>query len=148
MRAPRFALWACLWLAASQAVAQAGITDTTITLGQSAPLTGAYGDTGQQWRDGARAYFEHVNARDGVHGRKLMLETRDDAAEPERALANTKMLVQDEGVLALSGYVGVGSAAAALPLVTQAGIPFLAPSSGAPALRQPMNKNVFHVRAS
>src|SRR5690606_18817648 len=107
-----------------------------------------YGDTGQQWRDGAHAYFDHINARGGVHGRKLVLKTLDDAAQPERAIANTKTLLEDEGAFALFGYVGVGTASAALPLVTQAGIPFVAPSSGAPALRQPMNKNVFHVRAS
>ena len=148
MRAIQFALWALLWATAPHAFAQSGLTDSTITLGQSAPLTGMYNDTGQHWRDGANAYFEHVNAKGGVHGRKIVLKTLDDAGQPARAAANTKKLIENEGVFALFGYVGVHSAAAALPLVTQSNIPFFAPSSGAPSLRQPIHKNVFHVRAS
>lgn len=147
MRARQYALWAILWFAASHGFTQ-GITDSTIVLGQSAPLSGVFDETGKQWRDGANAYFEHINARGGVHGRKIVLKTLDDAGQPERAVANTKKLIEGEGVFALFGYVGVRTAAAALPMVMQSNTPFFAPSSGAHSLRQPLNKNVFHVRAS
>lgn len=149
MRACQFALWAFLWFAASHGFAQTGLTDSTIILGQSAPISGAGDDTGKQLRDGASAYFEYINSRGGVHGRKIILKTLDDGGQPERAAANTRKLIEGEGAgaFALFGYVGIRSAAAALPLVTQANIPFFAPSSGAHSLRQPVNKNVFHVRA-
>ena len=148
MRFRQFALAAAIGLTALSALAQTGVNDSTIVLGQSAPLTGSGEDTGQQLRDGALAYFDHINSRGGVHGRKITLKTLDDASQPARAAANTKKLIEEEGVFALFGYVGIGSAAAALPLATQANIPLFAPSSGAHALRQPVNKNVFHIRAS
>lgn len=148
MRARQFALWAFLSLVASPGLVQSGITDSTIVLGQSAPLTGLSEDSGQHFRDGAMAYFDHVNARGGVHGRKIVLKSLDDAGQPERAAANTTKLIEEEGVFALFGYVGIRSAEAALPIVTQSNIPFFAPSSGAPSLRTPVHKNVFHVRAS
>jgi branched-chain amino acid transport system substrate-binding protein len=148
MRFRQFLPAAFLWLTAVSALAQTGVTDSTIVLGQSAPLTGDAEDTGQQLRDGALAYFDYINSRGGVHGRKITLKTLDDAARAERAAANTRKLIDEEKVFALFGYVGIGSAAAALPLATQANMPLFAPSSGAHALRQPVNKNVFHIRAS
>lgn len=148
MRFRQFVLAAGIGLTALSGHAQTGVTDSTVQLGQSAPLTGTGEDTGQQLRDGALAYFDHINSRGGVHGRKITLKTLDDAAQPERAAANTKKLIEEEKVFALFGYAGIGSAAAALPLATQANIPMFAPSSGAHALRQPLNKNVFHIRAS
>jgi ABC-type branched-subunit amino acid transport system substrate-binding protein len=51
-------------------------------------------------------------------------------------------------VFALFGYVGTPTSLAALPLVNSAKIPFVAPFTGAQALREPFSRNVFHVRAS
>jgi ABC-type branched-subunit amino acid transport system substrate-binding protein len=71
----------------------------------------------------------------------------DDGYEPERCAENTKKLLADDPV-ALFAYVGTPTSLAALPLVTQAKIPFIAPFSGAEALRTPFNRYAFHVRAS
>ena len=51
-------------------------------------------------------------------------------------------------MLALFGYIGTPTSLAALPLATAAKIPFIAPFTGAQALREPFNRFAFHVRAS
>jgi ABC-type branched-subunit amino acid transport system substrate-binding protein len=99
-------------------------------------------------RDGAQAYFDHVNAQGGIYGRKIVLKTLDDGYEAERAAANTKQLIEQDHAFALFGYVGTPTSNASMPAVTQAQIPFFAPFTGAEALREPFNRNIFHIRAS
>jgi branched-chain amino acid transport system substrate-binding protein len=71
----------------------------------------------------------------------------DDGYEPDRCVANTKKLIDDD-VFALFGYIGTPTSVAALPLATKARMPFFAPFTGAMALREPFSKTTFHVRAS
>jgi ABC-type branched-subunit amino acid transport system substrate-binding protein len=118
-----------------------------IVIGQSAALSGPVKALGEEFRRGALLYFDSVNARGGVAGRELELRTLDDGYEPARCAANTRRLV-DEGASVLFGYIGTPTSLAALPLATAAKLPFVAPFSGADALRNPFNRHVFHVRAS
>jgi len=116
-------------------------------LGQSAAFSGPSKELGEQFKIGAELCFGRVNARGGVAGRPIELKSLDDGYEPARCAANTRSLI-NEGVFALFGYVGTPTSLAALPLATAAGLPFVAPVTGAEALRAPFNRNVFHVRAS
>jgi ABC-type branched-subunit amino acid transport system substrate-binding protein len=118
-----------------------------IVLGQSVPLTGPAAQLGLQMQLGAKAYFEAVNAAGGVNGQPIILKTLDDGYDPARCKANTEKFIRDD-VFALFGYVGTPTSLAALPLLTAARIPFVAPFTGAEALRDPFNKLVFHIRAS
>ncbi len=118
-----------------------------IVLGQSAPLTGPSAQLGLQMQLGAKACFESVNSAGGVNGLPIVLHTLDDGYEPARCKANTEKFIQDD-VFALFGFVGTPTSLAALPLATQAKLPFIAPLTGADGLREPFNKLVFHVRAS
>lgn len=128
--------------------AETGVTNSTITLGQSVALTGPAQELGINMQRGALAYFDYVNAKGGVFGRKIVLKTLDDGYEADRAAANTKQLIEQEGVFALFGYVGTPTSNASLPAVIQAQIPFFAPFTGAQSLREPFNRNIFHIRAS
>jgi branched-chain amino acid transport system substrate-binding protein len=118
-----------------------------IVLGQSAPFTGAAAQLGIQYNAGAQVYFDAINASGGIKGRRIELRSLDDGYEPERTIANTKQFIQD-GVFALFGYVGTPTSAAALPLATEAKIPFFAPFTGAAVLREPFNHYALHIRAS
>ena len=102
---------------------------------------------GLQFNLGAQLYLDQVNAAGGVNGRRIELRRLDDGYEPERCVANTKQFIA-EGVFALFGYVGTSTSLAALPLATEAKIPFFAPFTGAQALREPFNRYAIHVRAS
>ena len=140
-------LIALVALAAGGAVAQ-GVTDSEIVLGQSAALSGPAAQLGQDMRDGALLYFQHVNAQGGIHGRRIVLKTLDDGYEANRAAANTRKLIDDDKVFALFGYVGTPTSAASMPIFTQAKVPFVGPFTGAESLRNPMNPYIFNVRAS
>jgi ABC-type branched-subunit amino acid transport system substrate-binding protein len=118
-----------------------------IVLGQSAPLTGPAAALGLQFRIGAQLQIDRINARGGVNGRTVELQSLDDGYEPDRCKANTEKLIRD-GAFALFGYIGTPTSIAALPLATQARLVFFGPFTGAEALRVPFNRYAFHVRAS
>ncbi len=121
--------------------------DDRIVLGQSAAFTGPAAQLGIQFHAGAKLYFDQLNAQGGVGGRKIEIRQLDDGYEPDRCVANTQKLIGDD-VFALFGYIGTPTSVAALPLATKARIPFIAPFTGAMALRDPFNRMAFHVRAS
>lgn len=131
----------------SSATAQ-GVTADTILIGQSAALSGPAEALGKEMKAGAEAYFEAVNRRGGVNGRKIKLVSLDDGYEPDRAKANTEKLINEQKVLALFGYVGTPTSNAALPVFTKAGVPFVGAFTGAQSLREPFNRYIFNVRAS
>lgn len=146
--AGRLALWPALAGMALPAKAQSvGISDTRIVLGQSAPFSGVSEQLGLQFYLGAQLFFEALNDKGGVQGRRIELRRLDDGDEPDRCVANTRQFL-GEGVFALFGYIGTLTSAAALPLATEAKLPFFAPASGAEALRAPFNRYAIHVRAS
>jgi len=133
--------------ASASAQAPQGLTATTVVIGQSAPLTGANAELGNDIRNGALAYFAKVNAAGGVHGRKIELVTLDDGNQVPRAEANTKKLVEETGVFALFGYASATLSRPALPTVEKYGVPFLAPFTGADPMRV-FNKYVYNMRGS
>ncbi|MEC5212835.1 branched-chain amino acid transport system substrate-binding protein [Polaromonas sp. CG_9.5] len=118
-----------------------------IILGQSAAFSGPAAQLGIQFHQGAKLYFDGINAQGGISRQQIEIRKLDDGYEPARCVENTQKLIADN-VFALFGYIGTPTSIAALPLATKAKIPFIAPFSGAMALRDPFNKYAFHVRAS
>ena len=118
-----------------------------IVLGQSAAFSGPAAQLGIQFNQGAKLFFDQLNAAGGVGKRMVEIRTLDDGYEPDRCAENTRKLIADD-VFALFGYVGTPTSLAAVPLFNQAKVPFFAPFTGAESLRQPFNRLVFHVRAS
>jgi ABC-type branched-subunit amino acid transport system substrate-binding protein len=125
-----------------------GVTDDTILLGQSAAFGGPAAALGKSMRDGAMVYFDRVNAQGGIYGRKIKLLSLDDGYEPDRAIANTRKLINQDKVFALFGYVGTPTSYAVKPIITEAKIPFFGPFTGAEGLRNPVNRYIFNIRAS
>jgi branched-chain amino acid transport system substrate-binding protein len=124
-----------------------GVTGNTILLGESAAFSGPAAKLGEAMREGATAYFNEVNRQGGVFGRQIQLVSLDDGYEPDRAVANTKTLIDDKKVFALFGYVGTPTSYAVKPLVDAARIPFFAPFTGAQGLRTPVDHYIFNIRA-
>ena len=122
-------------------------SDNKIILGQSAAFSGPAAQLGIQFYQGAKLHFDQVNAQGGVLNRTIEIRPLDDGYEPDRCAANTRTFINDN-VFALFGYIGTPTSLAALPLFTQAKMPFFAPFTGAMGLRKPFNRYAFHVRAS
>jgi len=134
--------------------ADPGVTETAITIGMSAPLSGPNGAYGLDMRQTIQAYFEQLNKAGGVNGRKLELVALDDGYETERTVANTKALLQENKAFALLAYYGSSPTTEALnTVIGSARVPLVGTISGASTLREPISANpnsryMFNVRAS
>lgn len=127
---------------------ETGVGENRILLGQAAALAGPSSALGQGMRQGILAAFAEINARGGVHGRKLELISRDDGYDPDRSMAQTTELIEQDKVFALIGAVGTPTTAATVPIAQAKGVPFIGPFSGAAFLRAPDLHNVVNIRAS
>ena len=127
---------------------ETGISNHRILFGQSAAFSGPAQELGKNMRLGVQAAFAETNRQGGVHGRQLELLSLDDAYEPEAAIANTRQLVEQEGVFALIGAVGTPTSRSATPVAAAAAVPYIAPFTGAAFLRQAKWRNVINLRAS
>lgn len=144
----RFAGAALLLASAlSCAHAEHGVSSDEILLGQSTALSGPLAELGHDASTASKAYFDHINAQGGIHGRKIKLVTLDDGYNTDKGIANTRHLIEKEGVFALFNVFGTPANTALLPNITQAGIPSIAPYTGSDAVRKPLNRYVFNVRA-
>lgn len=137
---------AALWV--PPAATEEGVTGDRIRFGQSAALSGPAAELGLEMRRGIMAAFAEANASGGIEGRRIELITRDDHYEPEAAIANTEALIGEDRVFALIGAVGTPTSAATEPIARAAGVPFIAPFTGAEFLRDPALTNVVNIRAS
>ena len=93
------------------AEASPGITDTSITLGITSPLSGPTAGPGNCTVDGALAYFGVKNADGGIEfgdgkTRTVDIKSYDDTYDPQKALANFQQMVAD-GVFAAG--IGLGT---------------------------------------
>jgi ABC-type branched-subunit amino acid transport system substrate-binding protein len=139
---------AAVLAAATSARAEDGVAADKIVFGQAAALNGPAAALGQGMKIGIDAAFAEANKAGGIKGRKLELKSVDDGYEPTASIEVVKKLLADDKVFALAGAVGTPTAAATLPIATQAGAPFVGAFTGAEVLRSPYKPLVVNVRAS
>ena len=127
---------------------ETGVRSDRILFGQAAALDGPSSALGQGMRQGILAAFAEINAKGGVHGRKLDLISRDDGYDPDRSVDQTTRLIEQDKVFALIGAVGTPTTAATVPIAQARNVPFIGPFTGAAFLRAPELHNVVNIRAS
>ena len=137
-----------LSLSSTAGLEDPGVFDDRIVFGQSAAFTGPAGQLGTGMNHGIQAAFDEVNRAGGVNGRRLELVTRDDTYEPELAITNTTELIEEEEIFALIGAVGTPTSRSAVPVAEAAGVPYIAPFTGAAFLRDPNLRSVINLRSS
>ena len=106
---------------------------TSILLGGTVPLTGeaaAFGTIGA----GARAYFDHVNAKGGVHGRKIEYRFYDDAYNPAQTVQLTRKLVEQDQVFAVFNSAGTANNLAVREYLNAQKVPQLFVGDGSRAI--------------
>ena len=146
--APRLAAGLAAPALVRNAFAQdAGISSKSLTIGCSASLTGPLAGFGRDIKQGAEAALAQINARGGIHGRMVQLQILDDGYVPQRTTENVQQMISQGSAFALISCVGTPNNAGILPMIEDAGIPYVAPFTGASSLRKGA-RNVFHVRAS
>ena len=120
-----------------------------LVIGQVAPLSGVLASTGAQMVLGGRIYFEHVNARGGVHGRAIRHVVADDGYKVDDTVRLTRELLHGPEVLSLFGFAGTANIGKLLAdgVLEQGGAALVAPYTGGENLRTPFNPWIFHLRA-
>ena len=100
-----------------------------IKLGQTMPYSGpaaAWATIGRAHR----AYFEMINAKGGINGRKVQLVSLDDGGAPPKTVEQTRKLIEQEKVLAIFGTLGTAGLAATKDYLVGRGVPQLFLSIG------------------
>lgn len=123
-------------LGAGTAGAEPGVTDSEIVLGCSTSLSGPLAFAGEQaTKFGVDVFFKALNDAGGIHGRRVRAVYYDDGYQPERALANTKKLVEQDKVFAVIAPLGMSAGRATVDYLEQKRVPLLFPLDGPPTLR-------------
>jgi len=72
----------------------------------------------------------------------------DDGYEPDQAIDETLVMIEENEVFSLFGYVGTPTSNAVLPIVKEMEVPLVGLFTGAGTLRSPITREVFNIRAS
>src|SRR3984893_1926397 len=91
--------------AISERVREESVTDTEIRIGNVMPYSGNLAGFGAIGKAEA-AYFEMINERGGINGRKVRFISYDDKCDPSTALELTRDLIEKENVLLMFGSFG------------------------------------------
>ena len=134
------ALWAALvsGTAFGQKKYDPGASDTEIKIGSTNPYSGpasAYGTIGRA----ETAYFNMINERGGVNGRKINFISLDDGYSPPRTVEQIRKLVEEEQVLFLAGTLGTPTNTAIHKYVNAKKIPHIFVNTGATKWGDPKN---------
>jgi ABC-type branched-subunit amino acid transport system substrate-binding protein len=135
-------------LFAGAAAAEPGITADSIIIGQVAGFTGSVAGTVKELTAGAKVYFDHINAKGGIHGRKIVLESADDGFDPKKSPEAFKKLIEEKNIFAMFLSRGTPTNEAAYPVLEAAKVPLIGPSTGAMSMYDPPRRYMFPVRAS
>jgi branched-chain amino acid transport system substrate-binding protein len=131
------------WLAAAMlAAATAAQAQEPIRVGSFLSVTGPAAFLGDPEQKTLELYVERLNAAGGVLGRKLQLTVYDSAGDAEKARAFAKRLIEQDRVDLIVGGSTTGETMAVVPLIEQAGMPFIS-LAGAVVIVEPVKKWVF-----
>ncbi|WP_332741033.1 ABC transporter substrate-binding protein [Hydrogenophaga sp.] len=119
-----------------------------LRIGNPSGITGSVAAGVKENIDGARLYFDAVNARGGVNGQKIELVSVDDKFDPKVTVEVSRKLITEQKVLALFLNRGTPHSQALLPMLAELKVPLVGPSTGAMVLHEPVNPWVFNVRAT
>ncbi|WP_249661463.1 ABC transporter substrate-binding protein [Variovorax sp. PCZ-1] len=122
-----------------------GVSKTAISLGQTTALTGASSALALPFHQGAKLYFDRINAAGGINGRSINFTALDDGGNPATARANAQKLVQG-GVLALFGTYGSAQTTAAYEALKASDVILFAPMAAADELQGANFPNLYTMR--
>jgi ABC-type branched-subunit amino acid transport system substrate-binding protein len=115
--------------AISERVREQGVSDTEIRIGNLMPYSGnleVFGAIGKA----EAAYFEMINERGGISGRKLRFISYDDKSNPVAALDLTRHLIEEDNVLLMFGSFGTPGNFAVRKYLNERQVPQLFVASG------------------
>jgi branched-chain amino acid transport system substrate-binding protein len=122
-----------------------GVTDTEIIVGQTGPQTGPAALWGAVGR-GTGLFFKGINDAGGIHGRKIKYILRDDGYQPAKTKAIATEFVEQDGIFATVGCIGVGPGMAVKDYYTENKVVMVSFGvSGVTNWIQPFNRYIFPI---
>jgi branched-chain amino acid transport system substrate-binding protein len=124
----------------------------TLKIGMTLPLTGADADDALKIQRGFQIAIDEANAKGGVAGYKIETVVYDSGTatagqyDPAQAATNTKKLVSDPTVVANLGPVMSGEGKAMTPILSEADLATITPSSTNPDITDPQFAGQFKPR--
>src|SRR3954453_24059159 len=115
-----------------------GASDTEIKLGQTMPYSGPLSGF-ITLAKAEIAYFQMINDQGGVNGRKINMISLDDGFSPPKTVEQTRRLVEQDQVLAISGSLGTSTNAAVQKYLNGKKVPQLFLATGASRWNDPEN---------
>ena len=115
-----------------------GVSDTEIRLGHTNPYSGplsAYGVIGKA----EAAYWQMVNDKGGINGRKVNFITYDDGYSPPKTVEMVRKLVEDDKVFAIFQLLGTPTNTVVHKYLNQKKVPQLFVATGASKWGDPKN---------
>ncbi|MCC6473504.1 MAG: ABC transporter substrate-binding protein [Burkholderiales bacterium] len=105
--------------------ADPGVTDTEIVIGLHAPLSGPLAAFGVDALNAAKMWYEEVNKKGGINGRKIRLIVEDDKCNPNETVLLDKRLVTVDKVFLINGGSCTPAVFAAQEFITREKVPFV-----------------------
>ena len=115
-----------------------------VLIGIAAAMTGRLAWIGEQGQRGAEMAVADLNAKGGVLGQQVRIETVDDFCDPQQAVAAAEKLVADHVALVVGHYCS-GASIPASKVYEAAGTLQISPGSTNPLLTEQGRTNVFRV---
>ena len=107
-----------------------GVSDTEIVFGMQLPQTGPASPGYNKVDDALRAYFDYVNSKGGVNGRKIRLEVKDDSYKAGLTVSTASALINKDKIFAFIGCVGTQTHISVIADINRRGIPDIFTNSG------------------
>ncbi|AFG34762.1 amino acid/amide ABC transporter substrate-binding protein, HAAT family [Fervidobacterium pennivorans DSM 9078] len=126
--------------------AEVGVYNDKVVVGTFQALSGPYAVIGQEMSKGMKAYFNWINSRGGIHGRKIELIIADDQLNPAKTVVEVKRLVEQDKVFAIVGGLGTYGCLAVMDYLEQNKVPFVYQGAGTSKLVIPPKKYIFGVQ--
>jgi branched-chain amino acid transport system substrate-binding protein len=124
-----------------------GITDTSIKVGMWGPVSGP-ANVFYPAIYGAQIYYNELNKKGGVHGRKIEYIVEDDQCIPAMSVAAAKKLITQDKVFLLHGGICTLAGTACVPYIAESKVPWIICLAAVKYSPENNHKNIFLVGGS
>ena len=123
--------------------AQRGVSDTEIVIGAMADLSGVTAVQGVNNADAMRMAYDEINAKGGIHGRKVHFIVEDNEYTVPKAVQAINKLLNRDNVFFCVGNGGTPMNDATMPMMFEKDVPNVFPTTCARSMYEPFNKYKF-----
>jgi ABC-type branched-subunit amino acid transport system substrate-binding protein len=120
-----------------------GVSKTEIVVGSIQDLSGPIAALGAHFRNGLQMRFDEINAKGGIHGRKVVLVVEDSGYDPKKAVLAAQKLIQKDKVFAAISTLGSPVVMATMPLFLDRDVLHVFPAAPIPPTYEPLHKYKF-----